>query len=106
MDRRGLVMADTPGGAPSRRGRQDGASPAASLSVVYRVYAAYRPRWRFLPPGVPIDPGHDGVRLSSATIVVLRRAERVFVDAAGVCRDVVGREVAARRIATDSTEAG
>ena len=31
---------------------------------------------------------------------------RVFIDAAGVCRDVIGRELTARRMAADRTKVG
>ena len=41
-----------------------------------------------------------------ATIGVPRRTELVFLDAAGVCRDVIGREMATRPMATRPMGAG
>jgi hypothetical protein len=38
--------------------------------------------------------------------VALRRTGRVFLNAVGVCRDVIGRELAIRPMAVGRTEAG
>jgi len=84
-----------------------GSSRAASLSVERRAYVAHDPRWRrFLRSSVLVGRGRDRVRQPGAAIVVLRRTERVPVDAAGVCREVVGRELTVRRMAADHTGSG
>jgi hypothetical protein len=91
------LIAATPGGLAAPGGVRTRAERTAELVLAAHVYGAHGPRRLALPPHARrLVRDMMVIDIEAATIVAFRRTGRICVDAAGVRRLVIGRELRAR----------
>ena len=96
---------------PCRQRRTISAEQRAKLSIAQLAYVAHDPRWP--EHRRKLAAAQEARRMTLfdnevAAIVALRRKGRTFsyiAEEIGVCREVIGRELRARGIATDHIKA-
>jgi hypothetical protein len=104
-------MAHTPIETPCRKRRPMSAEQRAKLSLAQCAYVAHDPRWP--EHRRKLAAAQEARRMmlfdnEAAAIAALRRKGRAFsyiAEEIGVCRDVIGRELRARGIATGHIKA-
>ena len=100
-------MSHTPIETPRRKRCPMSAEQRAKLSLAQRAYVAHDPRWA--EHRRKLAAAQEARRMTLfdnevAAIVALRRKGRTLsyiAEEIGVCREVIGRELRARGIATD-----
>ena len=104
-------MAHTPIETPRRKRCPMSAEQRAKLSLAQRAYVTHDPRWP--EHRRKLAAAQEARRMTLfdnevTAIVALRRKGRTFsyiAEEIGVCRDVIGRELRARGIATGHIKA-